>query len=170
MEINQLNITILFGIITACKWLYEYQKKQKWEKNKYLIERLKDFNETPSTKQINKILNYNDGIPFILNGKEKLIDDNVVINSLITHDRKEKFTDLEYEIRNIFDEYFDNLSELIILSKCKLIDSKNIKLLLNYYIKILNGSSNYKSEKYINTLKSYLKFYDYDNLYNFIYN
>ena len=53
---------------------------------------------------------------FTINGKVSVISDATLIEALITHDKKQQYTDDEVWIRAQFDEYFDNLNEFILLS------------------------------------------------------
>lgn len=165
--INQ-NLALICAFIAVGKWLYENKKQRIWETNKYLVEKFKEFENNLSTKQMTKILDYNKGIPYLIGKKQILLNDNIIFKSLETHDKKENFTDLEFSIRNTFDDYFDNLTELILLSKCGLINKKNLHLLLEYYLNIISGKSKYKSKKYINQIKNYLSFYNYDVVLDFL--
>lgn len=167
--ISKENLAIAGGILAILKWLYETHESRVWETNKYLMEKLKEFQDQPSTKLVHKILDYNGQIPFEVKNIKTLINDNDVCEALITHDVKENFTELEYEIRNTFDDYFDHLTELILLCECKLIDEENTRFLLSYYINILNGKSKSKSKEYVKQIKTYLTFYKYNLVLEFIY-
>lgn len=165
------NLTIIGGILAIVKWLYETQKQRNWETNKYLIEKLEEFQKKGSTTTIHNILDYNEGAPVFLGSNkisEEALNDQIIIDSLVTHDKKQIFTDVEIGIRGLFDQYFDNLTQLILMSKCGLIDEKNLKLLLQYYINIMNGKSERKSKEYVEQIKKYLKFYNYDLVLEFI--
>lgn len=165
------NVTLIGGTLAIIKWLYETQKQRRWETNKYLIERLDEFQNKNSTITVHDILDYNSGISIQIDSdeeKEEIINDEIVIDALTTHDKKQSFTDVDVFIRDTFDEYFDNLSQLILMSECGLIDKKNLKFLLKYYIDIMNGKSNRKNDIYVLQIKNYLKFYNYDLVLKFI--
>jgi hypothetical protein len=173
MNIFDKNTLAFIGLIAAVfKWLYETQKQRKWETNKYLFERYKEFEEKTSTEHVHRILDYNRVTSIKLEIEDKKfsgdLDDYLVMTSLRTHNQNGKFSELEYLIRCTFDDYFDNLTELILLSKCGLIDEKNLRLLLSYYINILNGNSRRKDPEYIEQIKNYLKFYNYSLVLEFI--
>jgi hypothetical protein len=71
-------------------------------------------------------------------------------------------------LRNSFDEYFDKLTEFIILAESGMISEKNLRIFLNYWFNILNGNKKSKSSKIVSQFKNYMLFYGYEKLYNFI--
>lgn len=163
----EILLTIAGGIGTSSKWVYEYTKKLKWEKNKFLLEKLEIFHSLESTKIMETLLDWN-GTNVIINGKEIFIDDNILLNSLYTHDVKHSFTTLEFELRHIFDDYFDNLTKLIFMSKSGLIDKKNLVMFMEYWLKILSGNTNNKSRELMEQINKYLEFYEFTTLRDFI--
>ncbi len=71
---TELKISTLIAIIAGVKWVYEYTKQLKWEKNKYLIDRLDLFKNKEHVKIVHKLLSARleaDGVP-ILTGKARL--------------------------------------------------------------------------------------------------
>lgn len=161
------NFAIISGIVLAFKWIYEYSKNRKFEKNKFLLDRIEKFYALKSVSQINKILDWN-AIQIEMGGNLIPVTDEIVMQSLITHDKKSEFTEVEVYLRGIFDEYFDELNELIILSKCDLIDSNNLRKFLIYWVKILNGQKKYKPSEFTKVIDEYLVYYNYDEVRKFI--
>lgn len=163
----EILITLAGGVGTSAKWVYEYTKKLKWEKNKFLLEQLELFHSVESTKIMETLLDWN-GTKVTIKGKEVFVDDEILLNSLYTHDVKHSFTKLEFELRDVFDEYFDNLSKLIFMSKSGLIDKKNLIMFLEYWLKILSGRMNNKSREMVEQITKYLDFYEFTALRDFI--
>jgi len=166
MEISIL-ITSTIAIVTGAKWVYEYTEKINWEKNKFLLEQLEDFHNLETTKTMEKLLDWN-GCRIKINDELVHISDENLISAFSTHDVKHKFTKDEYFLRNLFDEYFNNLTKLIFMSKTGLVKKKNLIIFMEYWFKIISGRTNKKSPELSNQIKKYLKFYEFDILVDFL--
>lgn len=166
MEIELL-ITAGCALGTGLKWVYEYSEKLKWDKNKFLLEQIEKFQNQESTKIVQKCLDWN-GFTLNYDGKSFRVNDEFLIESLKTHNFKHKFTHEEVIMRKLFDEYFDNLTKFVIFTKSNLIYEKNLILFLEYWFDILSGDAKNKDREYVEQLHTYLKFYDYTHLYNFL--
>jgi len=163
----ELLLSVGAAVATTSKWIYEYSNKLKWEKNKFLLEKIEDFQELESTKTMHKILDWN-SISIVYKNNSLKVDDTLLYESFKTHDIKHKFTSSEVLLRGLFDEYFDNLNKFIILCKCNLITEKNFVLFMEYWFDILSGESMSKNRELVEQIHKYLEFYNYGNLLNFI--
>lgn len=161
------NFVLITGVAASLKWIWEYSESRKFEKNKFLLERIEKFNLLDSTQTAQKLLDWNK-ISIKINSDTRVIDDNFLIEALKTHDEKDQFTLTEVHIRQIFDDYFTGLSELIILSQTGLVDSKNLNRFMKYWIEILNGTKKNKPIKLIGSISRYLSFYGYSDVLEFI--
>lgn len=161
------NFVFVGGLAAGLKWIYEYSEKRKFEKSKFLLERVEKFDDLGNTKLVKQMLDWNKS-KFTINGKVTVISDATLIDALITHDKKQQYTDDEVWIRGQFDEYFDNLNEFILLSEYGLIDKKNLKKMMKYWIEILNGQKNVKKKQFSISIKNYLLFYGYHDVAAFI--
>jgi hypothetical protein len=161
------NFVLITGLATTLKWVWEYSESRKFEKNKFLLERIEKFNNLESTQKVQKILDWN-AIKIDIGGVPTKVDDDILIESLKTHQQKVSFDSTEVYIREIFDEYFTGLTELIIISNTGLVDKKNLKKFLQYWIDILNGTNQNKPEIFVNTIGDYLSFYKYKEVLNFL--
>lgn len=161
------NLLVITSLGTAIKWIWEYSMVRKFEKNKFLLEKIEQFNSLESTQKVHKLLDWN-SLKLEINSELILINDEILRLSLITHDKKHSFDSQEVYLRRIFDEYFDNLGKLIILSDTGLVDKKNLRKFLKYWISILNGSLNNKPKDLIETIHTYLEFYGYTDVLKFI--
>lgn len=161
------NFVLIAGVFAAFKWIYEYSQSRKFEKNKFLLERIEKFNEIEEVKLVHKLLDWNE-IKIQYEGIEYIVNDDILMDALKTHDTKSNFTPVEVIIRKVFDRYFDEINEFIILCDCGLIDEINLKRFLKYWIEILNGVRNSKSELFVETIDKYIEFYGYHNIIEFI--
>jgi len=156
-------LPLVSAVAVGLKWVLDYSENKKWEKNKFLLERLELFENLESTKKVHKMLDWNkckiDG---------ETITDEILISSLETHNNRSVFTMTESKIRGLFDEYMDNLNKLIVLGETGLIDEKNLKIYLRYWFDILSGVKKNKPKEFITKLHNYLDFYGYDGILTFL--
>ena len=161
------NFVLIAGLATSVKWVWEYSQSRKFEKNKFLLERIEKFNNLESTQKVQKILDWN-AITIDIDGVDTKIDDSILVEALKTHDQKSSFDSKEVYIREIFDDYFTGLTELIILSETGLVDEKNLKKFLQYWIDILNGTKKNKPGVFVKIIGNYLSFYEYTEVLKFL--
>lgn len=160
-------IAILTALAAAFKWLYEYSQKLKWEKNKFLLEQLEKFQSQETTQVMEKLLDWN-FISVTIKGSTYKVNDAMLFEALQTHNNKHSFSQTEVALRKTFDDYFDNLTKMILLCKSKLISEKNFKLFYEYWLNILSGRKQSKSRELKEQIHNYLDFYGYDHLLQFI--
>lgn len=163
----EITITIIGGLIAIFKWVFEYTKQKKWEKNKFLLEKLEEFYELESTKIMHNILDWN-VIKINLGNDEVTITDYDLLNAFQTHDNKHSFTKEEVKLRKIFDEYFDNLTKLVFMTKNNLIDKNGLNLFMGYWFNILSGKTNNKNYEIKLQIHRYLDFYGFNILKQYI--
>jgi hypothetical protein len=161
------DFVLIAGLATSLKWVWEYSQSRKFEKNKFLLERIEKFNNLESTQKVQKILDWN-SISIEINDIRVKVDDDILVESLKTHDQKSSFDSTEVYLRQIFDDYFTGITELIILSNTGLVDKGNLKKFLKYWIIILNGKKQNKPESFVKTVENYLKFYGYTEVLKFL--
>ena len=161
------NFLYITAIITSIKWVYEYTNKLNWDKNKFLLDRIENFFKDKNTQNVEFILDWNK-IKVESNGIEYKINDEILFEALQTHDIKHSFNGTELYLRGAFDDYFDKLTEFIILAESGMVSEKNLRKFLKYWIDILNGTKKSKSKNLVNQFSKYLEFYEYDKLKKFI--
>lgn len=160
-------ITIGGGIIAFSKWVYEYTKRNTWDKNKYLVDSVNEFRKKEAVRCCEKMLDWN-AIKFQYNGIIVKTTDIEIYHALQIHSIKDEFKPQEVLIREIFDMYFDELTKLVILVDCGLISEKNLDRFLGYWFDILNGNKQSKSEILVEQFFIYMEFYDYFELLEFL--
>jgi hypothetical protein len=161
------NFVLIAGLGASIKWIWEYSQNRLFQKNKFLLERIEKFNSSLSIQQVQKLLDWN-SIKIDIDGVSTKVDDEMLIEALKTHAQKTSFDKTEIYIREIFDDYFTGMTELLVLSKTGLVDKKNLKKFLQYWIGILNGKKQNKPENFINAINNYLNFYGYYEVSNFL--
>ena len=162
-----MEIELIIAAVAGLKWVYEYTEQRKWEKNKFLLDEVEKFMSLESTKCVHKILDWNSANIFY-EGEKIKFNDKILLDALQTHNVKHSFNSTEVVIRKLFDEYLDNLTKFIILSKSKLIEEKNLVLFLEYWFDILSGDSHSKDRELVEQFHKYMDFYNYKNLYIFL--
>ena len=165
----ELLLSIVGGLVASFKWIYEYSELRKWNKNKFLLEEVDKFMALESTKCIHIILDWN-AASIVYEGEKIKFNDKIIMDALQTHNIKHSFKPDEVIIRKLFDEYFDNLTKFVILSKSKLITEDNLILFLEYWFDILSGDSHSKDRELIEQIHTYLDFYGYQHLFEFLVN
>ena len=133
-----LKVTIITSVIGGLKWVYEYSNSNKWERNKFLLEKINEFESKEFITLVYKMLDWN-SITIDWNGQSYLINDNILVEALKTNNIKQAFTRDETIIREIFDKYFDELNKLVVLSELKLVDKSGVESFIGYYLDILRG-------------------------------
>lgn len=156
----EILLTIIFFIVGGLKWLYEYIKKTNWEKTKFLSEKMEIFFCDDKIKDVLNILDYNK-TKIKIGNEMIIITDLKVIDSLITHDLQNVFTDEQKHVRDLFDHFFNKLSEFQIYIDTDLVRKKDVIIYLKYYLNILDRTNKTKTKLYIKTLMKYIEFYNF---------
>lgn len=160
-------LTIVGGLGAASKWVYEYSQDLKWNRNKFMLDEIDKFRSIESTKIMEKILDWN-GINVDVHGTEIYVNDEILFDALQTHDVKQKYNKDEVLLRNLFDEYFDNITKLIYMCETKMISSKNFKLFMSYWLDILSSKNKNKPKKVHDQILKYLEYYRFFTLKNYL--
>lgn len=163
----ELIISTLCALAAAFKWVYEYSKKIKWEKNKFLLDQLEKFHSFESTKTMETLLDWN-SVNVIIKGEKVHVTNDMLLGAFQTHNLKHKFTSAEFELRNVFDDYFNNFTNLVFMSKAGLVERESLIIFMEYWLNILSGESKNKPYELIEAIRNYLEFYEYYDLLNFI--
>lgn len=167
-----MNVELIVGAVgmvgASFKWVTEYSKAQTWQKNRFLIEQLDAFKSLESTKAMETILDWN-AAKVTFGDKKIYVTDDLLKESLYTHDIKRKFTADEFAIRDIIDEYFDSLTRLVLLCEQDLVPKKSLVLQMKYWFNILKGSTDKsKSREIVDMFHTYMEYYGYTELREFL--
>jgi hypothetical protein len=150
------------AIMAFIKGIIEYVKSQKWKKSEVLSKEIKEFFNDKDVKVVLTMLDYNSR-RITIDGELVRFNDEMLQNSLITHNKKKVFEVKEAMIRDKFDIFFDKLSIFenyisnSLVNECETIDY------LSYYLRILTKSGS-KSKEVVETFNQYLVYYKYDNV------
>lgn len=149
-------------VLTFIKATYEYIKGLKWKKSEFLSKEVKEFFNDSNVKNVCLLLDWNTR-KIELNGETIIITDEMLYESLQTHDVKSKFKIEEAKLRDMFDSFFDKLSYFNIHIKNGLVDKKQVLLYLSYYLDILSTPGR-KPKKLVETFNKYIDYYGYQNI------
>ena len=161
------HFTVLTGLAAGLKWVWEYSKQLRVDKTRYLVEQIEKFESKDFVKDVEKILDWN-SFKMEIKNEIQYIDDEIITKALITHDKKDLYTEKEFYIRELFDKDFDEINKFVILTECGLINKSDLNKLLGYWFDIISGKKPTKSKEFITNLHNYLKFYGYEKVLTFL--
>lgn len=157
-----IDITVLIVILTFIRGIYEYIKSIKWKKSEFLSKEVKEFFKDEDVIKVKAMLDWD--VRYLeINGKEVKVTNDFLISALQTHNNKSKFTQEEAAIRDIFDNFFDKISYFSIYIDNKLVDKKEVKKYLSYYIDIISKPGR-KSKKLVDTFTDYINYYNFNQV------
>lgn len=162
VKIIGIIVTVATLVYTGC----QYSAGEKWKVAEFTSQKFKEFSENESVKLANLMLDYNvRPIDIFLNDSPITIRDSLIDSALVTHNIRGNFSPVEYRIRDIFDEYFDQLSLFNRYVKTKLIKDEQVRLYIDYYIQIFaKPNKNRKGEKLLKTMSEYIVFYEFKDV------
>jgi hypothetical protein len=157
-----IDITVLIVILTFIRGIYEYIKSIKWKKSEFLSKEVKEFFKDEDVIKVKAMLDWD--VRYLeINGKEFKVTNDFLISALQTHNNKNKFTQEEAAIRDIFDNFFDKISYFSIYIDNKLVDKKEVKKYLSYYIDIISKPGR-KPKKLVDTFNDYINYYNFNQV------
>jgi hypothetical protein len=149
-------------VLTFIKITWEYIKGQKWKKSELLSKEIKDFFNDDNIKMVCAMLDWN-ARKIEIDGKVVLITDDVLCESLKTHNEKGKFSEVEARLRDIFDHFFDKISYFNIHIENGLVSQKEVLTYLSYYLHILSKPGR-KPKKLVKVFQNYITYYGFTNV------
>lgn len=156
------NIGYIVVILTFIKVVYEYVMAMKWKKAEFLSKEVKEFFSDSTVKVICTLLDYN--IRKVeIEGKKVVISDREIIDALQTHQVKQSFSTQEGILRDMFDLFFDKLSNFNIHIKNGLVEEKQVLAYFCYYLDIISKPGR-KPKELLKTFSNYIDFYGFENV------
>lgn len=155
------------GLILAMGTIFfsyrTYMASEKWKKAEFTSAKFKEFSINKSVSLANEMLDYHSRLFPLLNQDSLVgISDDVLYSALIIDTANSDFSETETKVRDIFDEYFDQLSLFNRYAKTNLIKYEEIKPYIEYQASIIADTTNTRKE---NLLR--LRIWDYINYYGF---
>lgn len=163
-------LALVISLSVLIKGLYEYTMAQKWKKAEFVSKEIKEFNADFDVKRAMMMLDWNaNELPLkeneIENKTKFRFTDEMIYSALTTHKTTSGFTFEEAVIKGVFDVFFDRLTMIDIFIETKLIEVKDIKPYLIYWIEIIANSSNARKEKKVrDQIWTYINEYGYTNV------
>jgi len=158
-------IALVFTAVTLFFTYSTYNASQKWKVAEFTALKIKEFSENKSVKIVNKMLDYNTSKISFDDEEAIFIDDDYVDFSLRVDTIDGTFLDNEVKIRDIFDEYFDQLSLFNRYAKADLIKYEEMKPYLIYQVSIIADTNNLKKSKdFRQRMHTYINYYGFNDV------
>jgi hypothetical protein len=143
-NLSQLALTVI-AVPTFVIGLMQYRSAQRWKRVEFLAGEAKKFFSDPVNKKAMKMLDWN-GRPIIFDKPDgskqvEIIDWNDLAIALRpgTDDRSStEFDELQVELRDIFWDFFDALSDFEIYIKTGVVSEKEVKPYVIYWVHHIN--------------------------------
>lgn len=162
--------TAIGGVVAFAWGVYRYYRAQKWKEAEFISKEAKEFNADPATIVVKQLLDWTwSGEDLALSPDKPdvvtRITDALVQSALrIPQSDSESFTDDEYELRGLFDQFFDNLDRFGSFLRAELIAPDDVRPYFEYWMKIITGvkaapGTSTKSSDYLEAMQRYIDFY-----------
>ena len=164
-------VGVISGIIAFCVGLWQYRRAQQWKRAEFVAEQMKTFESNLKIKLALQMLDYNSRTYELAIGENgetitTTIDDKILSSALMHHSKRpDGFRPAEAQIRDCFDELFNNFERFEHYIEAGLVTIADIRPYLDYWFNILgNRRSGRKPEEFYESLRSYLRGYGYDDV------
>ncbi len=158
-------ITLIFTGCAVLATFATYFSAQKWKKAEFVYSTYKQFSENKSVLIANKLLDYNRARVFLDNDSAMFIEEDFVLFSLRIDTLNGDFNYPQGKIRDVFDDYLDQLSLFNRFAKTGLITYDEMKPYLIYQISIIADRNNLrKSQEFRRGLWDYINYYKYNDV------
>lgn len=164
---------LVISLAVFIKGIYEYTKAQRWKKAEFVSKEIKEFFNDFEIKRALVLLDWNSNDlelkPSEMAGRSKIhFTDNLIESALHTHKQVPTFTDEEVIIKAIFDTFFERLTMFYNYIETKLIEAKDIKPYLIYWINILADDNNDRKPQNVRKqIWIYIEEYGYSRIRSF---
>ncbi len=156
------NLVPIVATLTFIKAIIEYKKNQLWKESEFLSKEAKEFFSDEKVKTVLTLLDWN-ARKIMINDKEFRVNDDFLVEALKTHNKKSRFTIEEAHCRDLFDNFFDKLSQFNIHCKNGLVAEEKVFNYFEYYFNILTTSER-KPKEFKRCIDNYIDYYDYHNV------
>jgi len=161
-EVIAFFTAVAAGIFALWRWTID----QRWRRVQYAHGLIKEFMAKENTIKAFQMLDSAreiDLFPDEKNDKDRyvFVDDEILKASLKTFDEQTSFPPREFAIRNIFDEFFTDLSAFQHHIDAKLLKLNDIKPYLEYWIKSINGYGQVYDDDLARQINKFLASFDY---------
>lgn len=159
-------VGIIGAVITIVFSYKTYEDGEKWKKANFSVEQFRKFQENRSVQLVNQILDYDrKQLPLFTKDDLVTVDERMVERALIIDSLKGSFDDQESKIREVFDEYFDELGLFNRYYQTKVVDSAVLRTYLVYQIKLIADPNHKRKSKLLSALQKrmwkYLDYYEF---------
>jgi hypothetical protein len=124
---------------------------------------VKEFLQKETTKKAFEILDVEGEVVEFGSATIEITDD-FLIGAISTFDQKKNNSEMELVVRGILDEFFDDLSIFQSHVEAGLIELKDIKPYLEYWIRELTGRGRLCGKSFAEQTLKYLRFFGYNRV------
>jgi hypothetical protein len=157
------------ALLTLIKGLMEFRRAQQWKKAEFLAQEIKSFRQDVDVKRALLMLDWSE-IPIYtaehegLTKREIICDDELLFMAL-TPDDDTDFSDNQYIVRIIFDQYLDKLSMFERYVQSGLVKVDELRPYLQYWIDAMcNKVDGRKTPEIIDQLWAFISRYQYTSV------
>lgn len=159
-------VGIIGAVITIIFSYKTYEDGEKWKKAEFSVAQFRKFQENKSVKLANEILDYDRRKLDLYNDSTLVVlDERTVARALIVDSAKHDFDDREARIREVFDEYFDELGLFNRYYKTNVVDSTVLRTYLKYQINLIADPNHKRKSRILKALQkqmwAYLDYYEF---------
>ena len=157
LENHKELLTLLVAVVGGAFALWRWREDQRWRRVQQAQTLVKEFLQKENTKKAFEILDV-DGEVVEFGSTTIEITDDFLVGAISTFDQKKNNTEMELIVRGILDEFFDDLSIFQTHVDAGLIELKDIKPYLEYWIRELTGHGQLRGNSFAQQTLKYLRF------------
>ena len=159
-------IGVMIAVVTLVLSYQTYRDGEKWKKADFSVVQFRKFQDNPSVQLVNQILDYDRRLlPLMKKDSLTLVDERMIERALIVDSAKSSFDPREVRVREVFDEYFDELGLFNRYYETGVVDSAVLRTHLAYQIRLFADPNHKRKSEILSALQkriwTYLDYYEF---------
>lgn len=163
LENHKELLTLLVAVVGGAFALWRWREDQRWRRVQQAQTLVKEFLQKETTKKAFEILDVEGEVVEFGSATIEITDD-FLIGAISTFDQEKNNSEMELVVRGILDEFFDDLSIFQSHVEAGLIELKDIKPYLEYWIRELTGRGRLCGKSFAEQTLKYLRFFGYNRV------
>lgn len=166
---NVLDLVVKAGVLVAALFaLHKWKWEQKWKRIQFAVAELEKFRCNEAVKTVCQMLDWNRHFMLRINPEGDLgsvmIKAETIQRALRIHSDDDPFTATEMHIRDIFDEFFSELSRINSHITTSAIDIEDVRPHLHYWVTSMTGGGPVTAPRTGQVIQKYLTVYKYNGV------
>lgn len=157
--------TIAVALAAGAFALWRWSVDQRWRRVQYAQQLFREFSSKENTHLALRILDVKGDVELPANAvhrKQSIeVTEDLLAHSLLTFDQQEFFEDPYFRVRMIFDEFFTDLSMFQHHIDAGLLEVRDIRPYLAYWIKAMRGRGPVHTIRVAGQIDAFLRAFDY---------